>query len=60
MEVLDSGTLCSAVNNSAFLSNHLWAATSSGLAYAKRWDFTKQWTPSIKNQTQFCFRKTAS
>lgn len=48
MEVLDSGTLCSAVNNFAFLSNHLWAATSSGLAYAKRWDSTKQRAPPIK------------
>lgn len=42
MEVLDSGTSCSAVNNSAFLSNHLLAAASSGLGYAKRWHSTKQ------------------
>lgn len=56
MEVLDSGIfteflglegtsgdhLVQPVNNSAFLSNHLLTATSSGLGYAKRWHSTKQ------------------
>jgi len=42
MEILDSGTLCSALNNSAFLSNHLLTATSSGLGYARRRHSTKQ------------------